>query len=104
MLSSLIRGSTNVIKISPNNKDRTDKAVKMKVNVITIELLNDLIASGNILPIPGIANTVSVITAPLMAKIIDAGTPLTIGMIAFFKICLLKISFCDRPLDLANFT
>ena len=73
MVSSLILGSTNVIKISPNSKDRTDKAVKMKVNVITIELLNDFIASGNILPIPGIANTVSVITAPLMAKIIDAG-------------------------------
>ena len=76
----------------------------MKVNVITMLLFNKLIESGNILPIPGIANTDSVITDPLIHKIHAPVSALTIVIMAYFRIWRLIISLSDTPLALANFT
>ena len=70
--------------------------------MITLGKKNDLAAY--LLPMPGIATADSVMKAPEIHRMIEAGMPLTIGMIAFFKMCLEKISLCDRPLDLANLT
>ena len=84
--------------------ERIDNVVKINTKVITMLLLTTLIASGSILPIPGTANADSVIRAPEIDKIIDPGIPLTIGIIAFFKMCLLKISVWDKPFARANLT
>ncbi len=63
-----------------------------------------MIASGSIFPMPGAANTVSVIVAPAIAPMILPGIPLTIGIAAFLKMCFLAISFAFKPFAFANLT
>lgn len=87
---NLIRGSSTVIKISPNMAAKIPSDVKMKTSPITMVLFDALIESINILPIPGKAKTVSVSVAPEITPIIDVGIPDTNGTIAFLKMCFLK--------------
>ena len=61
---NLIRGSSTVIKISPNMAAKIPSDVKMKTSPMTMVLFDALIESINILPIPGKAKTVSVNVAP----------------------------------------
>ena len=41
---------------------------------------------------------------PVMAKMMAPGMPLKMGMAAFFRMCLRKISPSVKPPDRANFT
>jgi len=48
-------------------------------------------------PIPGIANTVSVTTAPPIRSAMPMPITVTIGTAAFFKACRKRMPLCPRP-------